>query len=549
MPVNLTNPFKMKNTVVYCILIPVFFQACNHIDTKIDYTPHEYSEVPVYMNPVIKGFFPDPSICKTEKGYYLVTSSFEYYPGVPIFHSKDLVNWEQIGNVLDRESQLPISHVGISGGIFAPVIRYHDGLFYMITTIIPDGKNFIVTSEDPEGSWSDPILVDMKNIDPSLLFDDDGKVYYTGTSPWDGKSQPGIYQAEIDVKTGRLLTDYQLIWTGTGGRYPEGPHLYKIGNIYYLMISEGGTETGHFVTIARSESPWGPFESCPGNPILTNHDQPYSNPVQNSGHADLIQAEDGKWWLVHLAVRNVNKHHHLGRETFLLPVEWTDEGWPIVNKDGVSQIDIYAIPPAEQEKVNHYGEYEFDEVFGPEWNYIRNPELKNYSLDNHKSILRLKGSSYRLDDLASPTFIGIRQKDFKIDVTAKLNFQPLKDGEEAGITAFMTPEHFYTASIVRENGVNYAVSTMKIGMIKHFSGKTRMNSSEVYFRIQADSLNYSFYFSEDNKNWKLLGENYARLLSSETAGTFTGTYLGMYATGNGKECENYVEFDFFKYLN
>jgi alpha-N-arabinofuranosidase len=527
------------------LIIPFLITSCNQ--AKIKYTPHEFNEEVAYHNPVIKGFFPDPSICKVEDDYYLVTSSFEFFPGVPLFHSKDLVNWEHIGNVLDRNSQLPLGNTSISGGIFAPVIRYHEGTFYMITTLMNDGLNFIVTTQDPKGPWSEPVLINQKNIDPSLFFDDDGKVYYTGTAPWSENSAPGVYQAEIDVRTGEFLTEYKHIWTGTGGRYPEGPHLYKIDGWYYLLISEGGTETGHFVTIARSESPWGPFESCPSNPILTNRNEPYSNPVQNSGHADIVQDGDGKWWMVHLAVRNVNKHHHLGRETFLLPMEWDKNGWPVINQNGVSTLDVYAVPPAPQQRNESYTGFEFMEDLGPEWNYIRNPINSNYQLDKEEGILRLTGSEYNLNDIANPTFLGIRQKDFKVELISKMMFSPVNEGEEAGITAFMTPQHYYAISMIRENGKNYIQSVMKVGLAKHIAEKQAFTGKEVWFKISSTPDIYQLYYSGDGENWIFMGENMAKLLSSETAGTFTGTYMGMFATGNGKRADAPAIFEFFDY--
>lgn len=534
-------------TSIFRILLVIILTSSSCNTPSVEFTPHEFKDEVTYHNPVIKGFYPDPSICKTGNDFYLVTSSFEYFPGVPIFHSTDLVNWIQIGNVLDRPSQLPLENTGISEGIFAPVIRCHEGTFYMITTLMSDGQNFIVNAEDPAGPWSEPILISQKNIDPSLFFDEDGKVYYTGTAPWGIESPPGVFQAEIDVETGELLSDYRHIWTGTGGRYPEGPHLYKIGEWYYLMISEGGTETGHTVTIARSESPWGPFESCPSNPILTNRTQPYSNPVQNSGHADIIRDNDGKWWMVHLAVRNVNQHHHLGRETFLLPVDWDEQGWPVINRNGVSYLDIYAIPPAPQKSMKSYGKYDFKSLPGPEWNYIRNPLKQNYNFNTDEGLWELRGTALTLDDVANPTFIGVRQKDFNVVLTAKMKFIPGKDEEEAGITAFMTPEHYFSISMIRENGKNYIRSVMKFGLAKHVAEKQAYPGEEVYLRISSEPESYSLFYSKDGNKWIFMGKNHSKLLSSETAITFTGTYLCMFATGNGMDSESPALFEYFNY--
>jgi alpha-N-arabinofuranosidase len=313
------------------------------------------------------------------------------------------------------------------------------------------------------------------------------------------------------------------------------------------MISEGGTETGHTVTIARSESPWGPFESCPHNPIFTNRNQPYSNPVQNTGHGDLIQDGEGKWWMIHLAVRNLNKHHHLGRETFLAPVDFDKDGWPIVNRDGVAQIEMFAISPGKQEHDSSYKKYRFRETKGPEWNYIRNPDKDNYNWDTKAETLGLYPSEYSLEDIKSPTFLGIRQKDFNIEVSTMLRFDPQENGEEAGITAFATPEHFYSVGLKRENGQNYVVASMKIGQIKHHSSKMPFKSENIFLKIRADQVSYYLYYSENGEDWKLLGKNFTRLLSSETAGTFTGVYLGMYATGNGKSTRNPATFHHFNY--
>ncbi|MEO8254329.1 MAG: glycoside hydrolase family 43 protein, partial [Flavobacterium sp.] len=208
-----------------------------------------------FQNPILPGFYPDPSICRVGDDFYMVNSTFGYFPGVPIFKSKNLVNWKQIGYVLSRKEQLPLAKAKTTEGIFAPTIRYHDGLFYMITTNFSDKGNFYVTAKDPDGEWSDPIWIETPGIDPSLYFDESGKVYVTSTQNW-GAIKNGIVMSEIDIKTGKLLTPPVTIWKGTGNRYPEGPHTYKKDGFYYLMIAEGGTEYGHSVTIARSKNIW-----------------------------------------------------------------------------------------------------------------------------------------------------------------------------------------------------------------------------------------------------------------------------------------------------
>lgn len=297
-----------------------------------------------YQNPIIKGFYPDPSICRVGDTFYLVNSTFQYLPGVPIFTSQDLVNWEQIGHCLTRPSQIQMEGVECSLGIFAPTIRFYQGKFYLITTNITKG-NFIISATNPAEDWSDPIFVNIPGIDPSFFFEDE-RVYLQYAH------EAAIWQVEIDLETGALLSEPKIMTLGSGGRDVEGPHLYRIQDHYYLLTAEGGTREGHMITLRRGTSIWGPFEECPHNPILTNRNQP-SQLLQNVGHGDLVEDGQGHWWLVALGVRSVNLKHHLGRETILMPVTWDEAGWPVVGK-GFAEINIVtpsklavkAYPPA-----------------------------------------------------------------------------------------------------------------------------------------------------------------------------------------------------------
>ena len=283
------------------------------------------------QRPIISGFHPDPTVCRVGDAYYLATSTFEYAPGVPIFRSTDLRSWELIGHALARPEQLDVSAAGPSGGIFAPTLRHHDGRFWMITTNwSDDGGQLITWAEDPAGPWSTPARIPSAiGIDPDLFWDDDGRclMTYAGFGPGGGE---GIVQSEIDPETGRVLTERRWLWSGTGGKFPEGPHLYKIEGWFYLLVAEGGTERGHAVTAARSRTPQGPFESSPRNPVLTHRGTDL--PVQNTGHADLVQGADGGWRMVFHGVRargSSPEWHVLGRETFADEVTWED-GWPVV---------------------------------------------------------------------------------------------------------------------------------------------------------------------------------------------------------------------------
>ncbi len=334
----------------------------------------------IYSNPVLTGFHADPSVVRVGGDYYLVTSSFEYFPGVPVYHSRDLVHWRQVGHALTRESQLDLAGQKSSKGIFAPTIRYHDGTFYMVTTNIDKGGSFLVTTRDPAGEWSQPVRIRETgfSMDPSLLFDDDGKVYYTRHG---GGRNGGIYQSQIDVATGKLREEPKLIWSGTGGIWPEGPHLYKVDGTYYLLISEGGTSYQHSLTVARSKSPWGPFEPDPSNPILTHRGHP-ELPLQAVGHGDFVQTDAGAWWLVLLGIRPLDHAHHIGRETLLAPVAWDAQGWPHVNGDRPLAVEMRGagLPPSHPWPAERVRD-DFDSSrLDLEWVHLRTASLGTWSL-------------------------------------------------------------------------------------------------------------------------------------------------------------------------
>ncbi|RRR99860.1 glycoside hydrolase family 43 protein [Glycomyces terrestris] len=287
--------------------------------------------------PVVSGFHPDPTVCRVGDDYYLAHSSFEYFPGAPIFHSRDLVSWRQIGNILDRRGQFLRGDGRPSGGIYGSTLRHHEGRFYFVTTNVGDAGSgqTIVSAEDPAGTWSDPVFVpEAVGIDPDLAWDEDGTCYlsWTGTVGGDDAAGNGVWQGRLDMKTGGFEAPPYRVWQGSGLAYPEAPHMYRVDSHWYLLLAEGGTERGHSVTIARAERPEGPWEPCPRNPVLSHRSTPH--PVQNTGHADLVQTASGEWAAVYLAVRPggfTPSFHVLGRETFLAGVDWVD-GWPVFDE-------------------------------------------------------------------------------------------------------------------------------------------------------------------------------------------------------------------------
>ena len=493
-----------------------------------------------YRNPVIPGYHPDPSVCRVGDTFYLVNSSFQYFPGVPIFQSKDLVHWQQIGNVLDRESQLPLKGASSWLGIYAPTIRYHEGTYYMITTNVGNGGNFMVTAKDPRGPWSEPVWLKQQGIDPSLYFEN-GKCYMV--------SNPGdaIWLCEINPKTGEQLTESRKLWQGDGGRYPEGPHIYKKDGYYYLLISEGGTELAHRLTIARSRNIEGPYESNPNNPLLTNCSRlGQSMQIQGTGHGDLVQAADGSWWMVFLAYRNFGgSYHHLGRETYLAPVEWKEGEWPVVNgglpADTLMKAKLLPGVPLEKhldadaEDAPTSGSFEWVQLQNPiPDNYLRNDTM---AVDE-KFFVRLYPHGTLTQNL-QPTFVGRRQESAnfiletdvvtKGDAEAGLSVYQIHDGH---LDLFVSKKQ--VALRCKLKSIDYVVKSVP-----------RLRKDAVKLRISSDGEMYHFAYSFDGKKFRDLGSMNCSLMSTEVAGGFTGVVLGMFA--EGKEKSGYADFGYFHY--
>ena len=504
-----------------------------------------------FTNPIIPGFHPDPSICRVGEDYYLVNSSFEYFPGVPIFHSRDLVHWQQIGNVLSRKSQLNLDQVYSSGGIFAPTLRYHEGTFYMVTTKVgSEGGNFYVTATNAAGPWSDPVWLDHNGIDPSLCFDQ-GNVYYTrqvdGAHGYSG-------QQRLNLATGQLEGDRKELWRGTGGIWPEGPHLYHIHDRYYLMISEGGTGYDHSLTVARSDSPWGPFEADPNNPILTARNRP-ADPFQALGHGDLVETPVG-WWVVFLGIRpQGGQYHHLGRETFLAPVTWR-HGWPLVN-DGQP---ITAAMPAPKLTPHPWpvdpARDDFNSPnFSLSWCFVRNPAEENYSLTERPGWLRLHGVAATLNDEGAPTFIGRRQSDLNCRAAAKLDFAPAQTNEEAGLTLRGNERNHCDIVLLLRDGKRQAgLRKVLDGQVSGMDSFHELPSGDVVLSVKALPLSYEFFAQGADGVETSLGTVPTRALSTEVLTgqkgahfNFTGVFIGLFATGNGTASRAPADVDWFEY--
>lgn len=526
----------MKNILKKALLICLLFSCFVQVFAQTG-----------YKNPIIRGFNPDPSICRVGDDFYLVTSSFEYFPGLPIYHSKDLVNWQQIGHCLTRDSQLPLQEAQASGGLYAPSIRYHDGLFYVICTNVSGGGNFYCTATNPEGSWSEPIWVDIKSIDPDIFWDEDGRTYFVT------QGDQGIRVTEIDIKTGKVIGSEHLVWGGIGGRFPEAPHIYKKDGYYYLLLGEGGTEYMHSATIGRSKQLLGPYESCPLNPILTHANRiGQGNPIQGVGHADLVQAADGSWWMVFLGFRvtQVYSYYHiLGRETFLAPVDWPKDGWPQVNGNGTISLNMEVPTLPLQPFAKAPTRTEFNEgKLSVEWQYLRNPIRENYSLTERKGWLRISASPYTLDEAKTVSMICRRQTEHDFVAATHMEFSPSNENEEAGITLIQNNTHHYDLLLKKVKGQNVVQLRVKIGSLSYIAAEKQIKGNTINLKIEGTPLRYTFLYSEiETGVYKELGQLDTRYLSTEVAGGFTGVMIGLYASSNGKTSKAKAWFDWFSY--
>lgn len=505
-----------------------------------------------YRNPILSGMYPDPSVCRVGEDYYLVTSSFEYLPGIPVFHSRDLVHWQQIGHVIDRPEQMSFAGADASGGIYAPTIRYHDGRFYVVsTTVVGQGKesrNFYMWAKRPEGPWSMPTFVAQGGLDPSLFFDADGKVYLTSNRFGEGSPIIVIQQSEIDLETGKLLDGPHTIAYGSGGAHTEAPHLFFRDRYYYLVCAEGGTALGHMVTLFRARSPWGPFEeACPHNPILTARDG-MGPPLCATGHADFITTQHGESWIVFLCHRNATpKFHHLGRETALLPVSWDEAGWPHIfgGKLALEQVDY---PDTRLKPTPCPPEPSVDTFTAPElglyWNFVRVFGVE-YAIDSARGELRLSGGAQSLSG-QTPALIARRQRHFDCEIRASLRFAPQGGNEEAGIALRMSDDAHYAWVLTQRQGANALVLKRRVFDMQTESPAVAVASDSVELVIRGARDRYRFgTVTPEGVVWH--EEASTRLLSTEVNGGFVGVYVGMYATGNGQACQTDAVFTRFSY--
>ncbi len=513
-----------------------------------------------YRNPILAGFHPDPSITRAGDRFYLVTSTFAFFPGIPVFESADLVHWKQIGNVIHRPSQLDFDGLGMSRGVFAPTIEYHDGIFYVANTAVDSGGNFIAMARNPAGPWSDPHwLPGIGGIDPSLFFDDDGRVYLLNNdAPKEKPRYEGhraIWMQELDLAKMTPVGPREVLIDGgvdpsSNPIWIEGPHIFKRDGWYYLNCAEGGTGPQHSQVILRSRKVWGPYAPYAGNPILTQRDLPADreHPVTNAGHADLVEGPDGRWWATFLASRNYKQsHYNTGRETFLLPVEWKD-GWPVILEPGL-EIPYVAPGPSFMDTAGAQSPFtgnftwrdEFDRnELNKEWMFVRVPKQAWADMGSHPGQLAIRPLPESLEALRNPAFLARRQQHTSFEASTALRL-PVEAGTEAGIAAFQNESHWYFLGVrLTQRGEQELFLERSSEAGRRIVATTTLPGSELLkLKITGDSSDYSFgYDTGKGLQWLKQNED-GTVLSTEVAGGFIGVVLGPHArTSKTTEGEN-----------
>ncbi len=529
-----------------------------------------------FSNPIIRGGYPDPSICKVGDTFYLVNSSFEYFPGLPIHKSKDLINWELIGYGLNRKSQVDstvnLVDVQSNGGIHAPTIRYKDGVYYIITTnVYYDEKekkaemvNFIITAKNPAGPWSDPIhILGAPGIDPDLFFDDDGKVWYVGNQMpenpnFDGEGE--IWLQELDINEFKLVGEKHLLWRGAcGGVWAEGPHMYKKDGRYYLLIAEGGTSFNHAVMVALSDNIEGPYISNPRNPIITSRHLSYDNWVNSTGHGDIIQLDDGRNYMVLLGIRNqIERGSNMGRETFLAPVTWEREPfewketkhlWPVVSpKTGRIELsnDIVFNNSIQNMETSFKDNFE-SEKLNLKWNFRRYPIENIFHLNKKDKRLNLICHPNQIKERDRAALLGFKQTESSFEYLTEMYFEPNTNGSEAGISFFQKDDNYINFTLIKDDGKHYLqVYAVKNGeLISTKKEHLEQFKGQIKFKVIADKEAYKLYFSTKGTHFNLFTSLDGSTLKSNG---YTGAHLGLYATSNGEKTKDSASFEYVNYL-
>jgi len=528
-----------------------------------------------FKNPILAGGYPDPSICRVGNEFIMVNSSFEYFPALPIHKSKDLVNWELAGHGLNRleqvSGQINLIDVQSNGGIHAPTIRFHNGKYHIITTNVyydeikqrATATNFIITSSKPEGPWSNPIIIKgAPGIDPDIFFDDDGRVWYTGNhQPLDPtfNGETEIWMQELDPNSFQLIGQRFFVWRGAcGGVWAEGPHIYKKDGNYYLLIAEGGTSFNHSIMVAVSDTISGPYVSNERNPIFSSRHLSYDNWVHSTGHGDLVELEDGRWYVMMLGVRgDVKRKSNMGRETFIAPVSWEIEPydwkerkivWPVIapQTGKILKNNPMIFSETTPNKETYFVDNFNDTNLGLAWNRRRAPMQKMIDLASNPGSLRLYTNHNKLQERKRANFTGIKQTESDFSFETKMTFSRTSDSDEAGIAIVQKDNNFLSLTL-KQSSDDIALELKLMNEIQTSiaSKKIDYNSKQpIQLKVESFNNKYHFYYALENQKFQLLAEAAANHLLSHG---YTGAHIGLYATSNGQMSTGYVDFDRVEY--
>ncbi len=503
----------------------------------------------MYHNPIVTGAHPDPSVIRVGEDYYMVNSSFTFFPCIPILHSRDLVNWEIIGHAVTERDYLNIDELEDGRGIWAPDISYHKGRFYIVATYrLNDGgpiyrKQMVVSSDKPEGPYSKPVFIDEDGIDPSVFTDDDGRRYML--------LNRGARIFEVSEDCTKQLSKAELLWYGDNKRAPEGPHLLKKDGYYYLFMAEGGTGITHCITVARSKKLMGPYELSPHNPIMTQT-KPLEY-IQRAGHGKPVQSQNGDWYIVYLCGRRMGEGYCiLGRETSMDPMEWTLDGWPIINK-GRGPSVLQHKPQLEPHPFKTLEKDDFDgDKLALDWMFMRQPEIDGYYLKDSK--LFIKATHKDLNSADAKNFVVRRQKHHYCKVETKLQLSQ-SAGLEAGLVGYYDTLTYLKFGVIQKEG------KQMIQVVEHIGSEERMpfeceiqeTCGTLYLQMHTHMFERSFHYSVDGKCWNHIGTlEEVYYLSDEGINggkRFTGAMIGVYAINRETTQNEYVAFDYFKYIN
>ncbi len=511
------------------------------------------SEQRLYHNPVQRGFFPDPSVIRVGDDFYMVNSSFQYFPAIPISHSRDMVHWHIIGHAITNSEWLDLSDIKDSHGIWAPDISYVDGRFYIFAPLRLNGdgtrgnnvlrRQLVMVSDKAEGPYSKPVCLEVDSIDPSHFVDDDGKRYVITA-----KAAQAVPLSEDSL---RLAGERRTVWDGSGERASEGPHILKKDGYYYAMVAEGGTGYGHGINVGRSRELFGTYENSPYNPVMRQMNP--DAPIQRAGHGKLVQDQNGQWWCYYLCGRpNGGRYTTVGRETAMDPVQWTEDGWFTVNEGKGPSLEQKApdLPECIFER-NLFDDFDHEKL-NPEWEFVRNPDNGSWSLTERPGYFRIWTRDGQLNEIRAKNTLLRREQELSYRAETKVEFYPDRDGEQAGLTCYYSTATYARCAVCCEGGRKLQLVINRNRGEELIAEVENLREGAVYIAVEVKGLTRKFSYSYDGSQWMEAGvlENCVYLCDEgvpEDRKRHTGTLVGIYANNGGCGSRKAADFDYFKY--